>query len=383
MGGHRALRNLVLYISSFLVLVGNASPALLPSVLVFESSAYFSSLSESGRVFGILELVHCGEPDYCRSLDESFRRRVLAVVGQPFNITFLERLPALQLVHSTSYMYPRLSQVPSRAVVASYMPAWRDVYGVEPIAEFLIAAAFQWNYRLREKRDQFVACAWGDDAPQRCPSTQQLTGHPVLMNQTMGILGYGKIGKAVAKRSAALGMRTIATKLHGPFFPPPAPLTWLSDDNDRLLRESDFVVLTLPGSAPNIINHTSLRLMKSTSVVLPISAGTVDFDALYTALSRRVIGGAVIDVWPHGCWHFPDMECGAPYGRKAEPYGTEQIQKLDNVIALPGMAMRDDKFWASSALWVLENLIALIKGTPLLGIVRNATDLAEAGGLLV
>merc|ERR1719159_1881824 len=105
------------------------------------------------------------------------------------------------------------------------------------------------------------------------------------MNQTMGILGYGKIGEAIARRSAALGMRTIATKVHGPFSPPPPPLTWLSDDNDELLKRSP-----------------------------------TDFDALYDALVNKSIGGAVLDVWPQGCWSFPEMECGPPYGSAAEPY---------------------------------------------------------------
>merc|ERR1712046_557281 len=121
------------------------------------------------------------------------------------------------------------------------------------------------------------------------------------MNQTMGILGYGKIGEAIARRSAALDMRTIATKTHGPFSPPPPPLAWISDDNDELLRQSDFVALSLPGSVQGIINRTSLALMKRSAVVIPLSAGPVDFDAMYDALVNRTIGGAVIDVWPHGC----------------------------------------------------------------------------------
>merc|ERR1712014_274835 len=99
--------------------------------------------------------------------------------------------------------------------------------------------------------------------------------------------------------------------------------------------------------------------MKPGAVVIPTSANPVDFMALYQALSNRTIGGAVIDVWPHGCWHFPDMECGSPYGPAAEPWSRGQLEKLDNVVPLPGMAMRDDRFWSGSAVWVAENLRAL------------------------
>ena len=124
-----------------------------------------------------------------------------------------------------------------KAAVASYQPDWRDVWGVEPIAEFVLAAVFEWNYRLRERGQRFADCAWGPDAPNRCPSPAELTSHPVLMNQTIGVLGYGKIGKAVARRSTALGMRTVATKVHGPFTPTP------QDRESIELRESKRVVL--------------------------------------------------------------------------------------------------------------------------------------------
>jgi len=347
--------------------------ALPPIVLIFESAKYMNNLIELRNVTDSLDFVLCNAPDYCKSLAQDGKQRVMAVVGEPKDMTLLGHLPRLRLVQSTSYTHPRLADVPVQATVSSYQPNWRDVYGVEPIAEFVIAAVFDWTYRLSAKAAEFASCAWGSDAPMRCPSRQQLTAHPVLMNQTLGVLGYGKIGEAVARRSAALGMKTVATKVHGPFSPPPPPLTWLSDDNDRLLRESDFVVTTLPGSVKGIINHTSLSLMKPDAVLIPTSAPTIDFMALYQALSKPAIGGAVLDVWPHGCWHFPDTECGPPYGASTEPWTRGQFERLDNVVPLPGMAMRDDRFWAGSTEWVAANLHALAHGLPLQGVVRNGT----------
>lgn len=347
------------------------APTPLPVALVFEGPGYLRALA-AGPASGTVELVGCTAPSYCADLPQELARRVAAVVGQPKNITAIRSLPNLKLMQSTSYMYPRLNETPSHCTVASYQPDWRNVYGVEPIAEFVIAAVFDWNYRLRERGAAFASCAWGDDAPSRCPPVSALTSHPVLMNQTLGILGYGAIGRAIARRSAALGMRTVATKQHGPFAPPPAPLAWLDNDNDRLLRESDFVAVTVPGSMRDVINRSALGLMKPGAVVIPVSAGPVDFAALHDALQRRAIGGAVLDVWPAGCWHYPDMECGPPYGPAAQPYAAA-IQLLDNVLSLPGMAMRDDRFWAGSAEWVGGNLRALVAGLPLRGVVRNAT----------
>lgn len=366
----------------FLICISHARAGK-PVALVFEEEQYFDALRSSSPAASYVEFRGCPAPDFCSNLSDTTLAAVVAVVGQPKNVTMLQALPALRLVHSTSYMYTRLKDVPSKAIVASYMPPWRDVYGVEPIAEFTLAAVFDWNYRLREKSKVFSACAWGSDAPTTCPYASTLTSHPVMMNQTMGILGYGKIGEAIARRSAALGMRTIATKMHGPFSPPPPPLAWLSDDNDELLRQSDFVALSLPGSVLGVINRTSLALMKPNAVLIPLSAGPADFDALYEALVNKTIGGAVVDVWPQGCWGFPEMECGPPYGSLAEPYHgpphptpwtpVQPISQLDNVVALPGLAMRDKKFWDGSAEWVGENLKALVLKGPLKGVVRNAT----------
>jgi len=339
-----------------------------PVALVFETDQYVAGLSNAGW-----DLVQC-DANWSLNKLKGPIEAIAAVVGQPNNVSLLKELPRLQLLHSTSYMYTKLADVPQQVTVASYQPDWSHVWGVEPIAEFVLAAVFDWNYRIHDRKSRFAACAWGPEAPRYCPSTKDLTSHPVLMGQTLGVLGYGNIGQAVARRSASLGMRTVATKRHSPFWPLPPGLTWLSNNNDRLLRESDFVVVTVPGSLSGLINRTSLQLMKPGAVIIPVSAPPLDFDALYEALVGKTIGGAVIDVWPHGCWHYPDMDCGPPYGAPAEPYSLKPIHNLDNVIVLPGMAMRDERFWAGSVSWVSTNLHALIRGSALRGVIRNGTD---------
>mmetsp|Transcript_77565 Transcript_77565/g.128170 ORF Transcript_77565/g.128170 Transcript_77565/m.128170 type:complete len:173 (-) Transcript_77565:144-662(-) len=160
-------------------------------------------------------------------------------------------------------------------------------------------------------------------------------------------------------------MKILATRRHGPFS------SWLTNDNDKLLAESDFVAVTVPGSVRGLINRTSLALMKKDAVLIPISANPVDFDALYEALLTGSMG-AVLDVWPQGCWHFPDMFCGPPYTEQAQPY-SDDITNLQNVLLLPGAAMRDNRFWSNSAKYVGENLVALVNGAPLKGVVRNAS----------
>jgi len=350
-----------------------------PKVLVFEDQLYVDMLAE-GPAGRQVSLVRCSAPTYCEEAlsDDT----VVAVVGQPRNASILESLKALKLVQSTFYMYPRLATLPPHVTVASYQCDWRGVYGLEPIAEFIIAGVFEWNYQLRAHREAFARCAWGSDAPKDCPTPRQLTEHRVLMNQTMGVLGYGGIGEAVARRAAALGMRVVATKLSPPFTPTPPGLAWLSGDNDQLLRESDFVAITVPGQLHGLINRTSLALMKKSAVLIPASGPPVDYDALFDKLADRAIGGAVLDVWSHGCWRYPEMDCGPPYGPEAQP-ALRDFSALENALVLPGMAMRDDKFWFNSAAFVGENLANLVQGLPLLGVVRNGTGAAGVASAAV
>jgi len=346
----------------------------MPVTLVYEAKDYFDRLV-NGPAAGVTVFIHCEHKGTCSALDNTTKNEVAAVVGQPRDLGILGDLPNVGLLQSTSYFHSWLDHVPTSIMVAKYSADYQKAYGSEPIAEFVMAGVFEWNYRLRQLSATFTSCAWGADAPLNCPFPQELTSHPVLMGMTMGILGYGVLGEAVARRAAAMGMRTVATKRQGPFDPPPQPLTWLSDDNDRLFRESDFVLVAVPGETRHLINETSLALMKPTAVLIPLAAGPIDYDSLYARLAKHAIGGAIMDVWPEGCWSYPEVECGPPYGAATEPDAHEDLQKLDNVLALPGVAQRDAGYWANSSAFVADNLLAFMGGQTqaMHGIVRNAS----------
>ena len=92
-------------------------------------------------------------------------------------------------------------------------------------------------------------------------------------------------------------MRIIATTLDPPATPP-APLSWIGDDteNPRLFQEADFLVVSLPllDSTRGLVNAALLQQMSSTAVLINIARGPiVDEAALYAALSKKQIGGAV------------------------------------------------------------------------------------------
>jgi glyoxylate reductase len=104
---------------------------------------------------------------------------------------------------------------------------------------------------------------------------------------TLGIVGMGRIGSAVARRAEGFGMRVLATSRSGGV---PLP---------ELLAESDFVSLHAPltPATRGLIGDAELRRMKPTAVLVNTSRGElVDSDALVGALRERRLGGAALDV---------------------------------------------------------------------------------------
>jgi len=120
-----------------------------------------------------------------------------------------------------------------------------------------------------------------------------------LTGSTLGIIGFGTSGRAIAKRAQAFDMRIVAVDL----FPTNRPdhVAWLrgTDSLDQLLRESDCVVVTVPFTRGNegSLGADQLALMKPTARLIVISrGGIVDEAALARALREGRLAGAALDV---------------------------------------------------------------------------------------
>lgn len=122
-----------------------------------------------------------------------------------------------------------------------------------------------------------------------------LLGHPIidLADKTLGIIGYGELGRAVAKVGEAFGMKVlIAESLTGKKSPGRVPL-------DILLQTADVVSLHCPLSeeSRNLINQKTLRLMKKSAFLINAArGGIVNEDDLWQALIHKEIAGAAVDV---------------------------------------------------------------------------------------
>ena len=128
---------------------------------------------------------------------------------------------------------------------------------------------------------------------------RMMVGLDLSAGATLGIVGYGRIGRAVARRARAFGMRMLAT--------PSRARVWDADADqvtfvelDELLAESDVVTLHVPltPETHHLIGDAALARMKPTALLVNTARGSVvDTDALVRALQEGRIGGAALDVF--------------------------------------------------------------------------------------
>ncbi|MBE3117947.1 MAG: D-glycerate dehydrogenase [Candidatus Atribacteria bacterium] len=163
---------------------------------------------------------------------------------------------------------------------------------------------------------------------------------------TLGLVGFGRIGRAVARRATGFGMRIIFSDPN-PAAPEPG-VEAAQVDFDTLLRESDFVSLHTPltDETRGLMNAAAFAKMKPTSVLVNTSRGpVVDQSALYEALKSHHIFAAALDV------------------TVPEPLPTDSpLLALENCIIVPHIASASWQARQKMSRMAAENLIAGLKG---------------------
>jgi hydroxypyruvate reductase len=167
-----------------------------------------------------------------------------------------------------------------------------------------------------------------------------------LGGRRVGILGLGRIGKAIAERVSAMGMQVAYTGRH----PQKVPYTFVPD-LIGLAAQSDFLVVACPGGAAtrNIVNADVLRALGRKGTLINIARGSiVDEPALVDALLNDTIKGAGLDV-------FAD-----------EPHIPAPMLKMDNVVLLPHVGSGTRETRQAMGDLCKANLDAWFAGKPLL-----------------
>jgi len=178
--------------------------------------------------------------------------------------------------------------------------------------------------------------------------------HPLMMlgyqvsGKTIGIIGMGRIGQAVARRAKGFGMRILYYQRHRLPEELERELGAQYVDLETLLRESDFVTIHVPLTKEtyHMIGERELRLMKPTAILVNTARGAVvDEQALIRALRERWIAAAALDVFTQ------------------EPLPPDHpLTKLDNVVLAPHIGSATYETRSAMARLVAENLIAFYRG---------------------
>lgn len=227
----------------------------------------------------------------------------------------------------------------------------RDVHG-PVVAEHALALMLALAKRLpaalryQQQRTWSQQQLWDDS-----PRPRELSGSTLLL------VGYGAIGRAVARLATAFGMEVLAVREH-----PDHPLTGSpdlqirhTDQLDSLLPRADFLLLAAPltEKTRGLVNAARLARMKPTAYLVNVARGPlVDDDALIAALRDRRIGGAALDVFER-----EPLPPDSPYW------------KLPNVLITPHSAALSERLWERHYALFSDNLRRFLAGEPLLGVV--------------
>jgi len=266
--------------------------------------------------------------------------------------------PKLQLVQcpGTGYEGIDLAALPARVTVC-------NCYGhAEGMAEYTLLGMLVWCHRFYEADRAFRQGSWEYSGRMNGQINEELYG------KTLGVIGFGSIGRAVAERAKAFGMKIIAIN-RTRRDPPPCVDRWVGFDAlDGVLPELDYIVVAaaLAPETTGLIGRAQFGLMKPTAVLVNVGRGAiVDEDALYEALKTRRIRGATIDAWYR---QYPTKE-----NPRVAP-SRHPFHELDNLWMTPhtsawttGMI---DRRWTEIA----DNLDRFARGEPLRNVVRAGTE---------
>jgi glyoxylate reductase len=221
----------------------------------------------------------------------------------------------------------------SRGVVVTHTP---DVL-TESVADFTWALILAITRRLAEGERVVRRGAWKGWALDFMLGTE-------LRGKQLGLVGVGRIGRAVAARASAFGMRVAFTEVFETTVDGAEAMSF-----DRLLTTSDVVSLHVPltPETRHLIDKRTLARMKRSAFLINTARGpVVDEEALAWALQQHLIAGAALDVFEN------------------EPAVHPDLLTLENVLLVPHLASGTTETRTAMAELAADNVLAVLQGRP-------------------
>lgn len=193
-----------------------------------------------------------------------------------------------------------------------------------------------------------------------------------VLGSSLGLVGYGTIGREVAVRARALGMSIKVVSAHPPKRKPRDVDFWKGPVAlPQLLKESDYVVLACPlnNETRGLIGAREFGQMKRSAFIINVARGAVvEEEALFRALKERRIAGAAIDVW----YRYPKTD--GTFRPSSFPF-----HKLPNVVMTPHVSGWMQGTRQKRLELVAENIGRLVAGKPLLNVVQGPRKHSRVG----
>jgi len=263
---------------------------------------------------------------------------VLCLLTETIDEKLLQRTERLKIISNMAVGYNNIdvTAASKKGIMVTNTPGVLT----ETTADLTFALLMATARRIVESSSYLKSGKWQTWSPF------QLTGQDVF-GSTLGIIGMGRIGEAVARRAAGFGMNIIYYNRNRNL-EAENQLGVIYRDLETLLRQSDFVCILTPYSpeTKNLIDREQFTWMKKTAVLINTSrGGVVNEDALYDALVRQQIWAAGLDVF------------------EQEPVPLEHpLLSLSQVVALPHIGSASIQTRMRMAELAAENLIDGLQG---------------------
>jgi glycerate dehydrogenase len=278
----------------------------------------------------------------CAEVVTRLRGATIAITNKvPLRTATLEELPDLKMiaVAATGTDILDLDACRARGITVSNI---RN-YAVDTLPEHTFAMLLALRRNLFAYRDDVAAGRW------QASGTFCLLDHPIrdLAGSRLGVVGFGALGKAVARLGRRFGMEVCA------FDPLPFESEGVQPLSlDDLLSSADVISLHLPltSQTRHLIGAAELTRMKPTALLLNTARrGLVDEHALAAALTRGQIGGAGFDVL---------------YGETLAADNPLLQLRLPNFILTPHIAWASQQAMQTLSDQLIDNVEAIVRGTP-------------------
>jgi glyoxylate reductase len=275
-----------------------------------------------------------GDPDQLRARVHD-KHAILSMLTERIDKPLLDAAPNLKVVANVAVGYNNIdvAYARSRGVVVTNTP---DVL-TEAVADFTWALILSLTRRLGEGERLVRRGAWKGWAFDFLLGAE-------LSGKQLGLVGYGRIARAVARRAPVFGMR-VAVSSRGS-----APgLEAEQMSLDRLLNTSDVVSIHVPltPDTEHLIDKRALARMKRSAYLVNTSRGPViDEEALAWALRERLIAGAALDVY------------------EREPTIHPDLLPLENVLLAPHLGSATTETRTAMADLAARNVIEVLSGRP-------------------